>query len=424
MAKKLYIGVDGVAQEAKEIYVGINGVAKEVVKGYVGDENNVPRLFWEKNDTTIEGKWNSLSSKADELVLQHTMFVYLGLSWKFSSDETKRPYTQYLYKLNNEPMYYALACIDCPPNYSYYIIVLITLSQYENGGICYYFTEKNNQGQALLSGDNDVQTINYNNETWYLRYTTVSFSKSEINSGVNSGYFTYGIEYNKYYPECMLNSFSDAYPIGNEYNDTTLNNAILSLSNSLLNRIHLNKIVAPPEIILNYPSPLKVYKTNSITYSINGIRDNGQMVNYERIFNFNSDIYCVFFYVTYIENYGPNNEYSRRRAKARAIFISDSPIIGTVQTTKYNNADGSIIQTFSPSSINTTDDSPNYVLGKLYHNEGYNNDSSYYDTNADIYLTLEGVEYNPIPVEDNADTSHFYLAYIIYFLNDIVNLSN
>lgn len=30
MAKKLYIGVNGIAREVKKIYIGVNGVAREV----------------------------------------------------------------------------------------------------------------------------------------------------------------------------------------------------------------------------------------------------------------------------------------------------------------------------------------------------------------------------------------------------------
>ena len=45
MAKKAYVGVNGIAKNVKNIYVGVNGVPKKVLKGYVG-VNGVPKLFF------------------------------------------------------------------------------------------------------------------------------------------------------------------------------------------------------------------------------------------------------------------------------------------------------------------------------------------------------------------------------------------
>ena len=45
MAKKAYVGVNGVARNVSKIYVGVNGVARKVVKGYVG-VNGVAQQFW------------------------------------------------------------------------------------------------------------------------------------------------------------------------------------------------------------------------------------------------------------------------------------------------------------------------------------------------------------------------------------------
>lgn len=45
MAKKAYVGVNGIGKNVKKIYVGVNGVPKKVVKGYVG-VNGVPKVFW------------------------------------------------------------------------------------------------------------------------------------------------------------------------------------------------------------------------------------------------------------------------------------------------------------------------------------------------------------------------------------------
>lgn len=46
MAKKLYVGVNGIARQVNNIYVGVNGVARKVIKGYVG-VGGVARLFYE-----------------------------------------------------------------------------------------------------------------------------------------------------------------------------------------------------------------------------------------------------------------------------------------------------------------------------------------------------------------------------------------
>lgn len=46
MAKKAYVGVNGISKSVKNIYVGVNGVPKKVVKGYVG-VNGVPQVFWD-----------------------------------------------------------------------------------------------------------------------------------------------------------------------------------------------------------------------------------------------------------------------------------------------------------------------------------------------------------------------------------------
>lgn len=45
MAKKTYIGVNGVARRVKKMYVGVNGVSKKVKKGYIG-VNGVAKLFY------------------------------------------------------------------------------------------------------------------------------------------------------------------------------------------------------------------------------------------------------------------------------------------------------------------------------------------------------------------------------------------
>ena len=45
MAKKAYVGVDGIARKIKKGYVGVNGTARKIKKAYVG-VGGVARPFW------------------------------------------------------------------------------------------------------------------------------------------------------------------------------------------------------------------------------------------------------------------------------------------------------------------------------------------------------------------------------------------
>ena len=63
MAKKAYIGVDGVAKKVKKIYVGVDGKARKVKKGYIG-VGGVARPFWAGGELTYYGKVSGLSMHA------------------------------------------------------------------------------------------------------------------------------------------------------------------------------------------------------------------------------------------------------------------------------------------------------------------------------------------------------------------------
>lgn len=45
MAKKVYIGIGGVARESKKLYIGINNIARKIKKAYIGI-GNIARLFY------------------------------------------------------------------------------------------------------------------------------------------------------------------------------------------------------------------------------------------------------------------------------------------------------------------------------------------------------------------------------------------
>lgn len=97
MAKKAYVGVNGISKNVKNIYVGVNGVPKKVVKGYVG-VNGVARLFWDGGTPptpVIAGSWDFWSSVAGT-----TLFTieYNGTPWSYQ-------------KANNMIAYYAIICV-------------------------------------------------------------------------------------------------------------------------------------------------------------------------------------------------------------------------------------------------------------------------------------------------------------------------
>jgi len=52
MAKKCYVGINGISKNVKKIYVGVDGVPKKVKKGYVG-VNGVARLFWDAGNSGL-----------------------------------------------------------------------------------------------------------------------------------------------------------------------------------------------------------------------------------------------------------------------------------------------------------------------------------------------------------------------------------
>ena len=55
MAKKAYIGVDGVARKVKKMYVGVDGAARKIKKGYIG-VGGVARPFWTGGELAYYGK--------------------------------------------------------------------------------------------------------------------------------------------------------------------------------------------------------------------------------------------------------------------------------------------------------------------------------------------------------------------------------
>lgn len=87
MAKRYYVGIDGVARKIKKCYIGVNGVARKVVKGYVGVEG-IAREFIETVE--IGHYWLIDSSGTKEYMSNGTLVASSNnrTSWACPADGT------------------------------------------------------------------------------------------------------------------------------------------------------------------------------------------------------------------------------------------------------------------------------------------------------------------------------------------------
>lgn len=86
MAKKAYIGVDGVAREAKGIYLGIDGVARKIKKAYIGDENGLARLWYEDGPAIPAGEFLTLASPNSFTIKIQSSYVPWDGMLEYSTD--------------------------------------------------------------------------------------------------------------------------------------------------------------------------------------------------------------------------------------------------------------------------------------------------------------------------------------------------
>ena len=94
MAKKAYVGINGIAKNVNKMYVGVNGVARKVVKGYVG-VNGVARLFWDGGGSSVIPSWDFWSS------VSGNRNNYNIAMWN----------NDVMYKVNNKIAYFGVAII-------------------------------------------------------------------------------------------------------------------------------------------------------------------------------------------------------------------------------------------------------------------------------------------------------------------------
>lgn len=66
MAKKCYVGVNGVARKVKKGYVGVDGIARKIKKAYVG-VNGVARLCWSGEIPTVlnNATWKQIAEASE-----------------------------------------------------------------------------------------------------------------------------------------------------------------------------------------------------------------------------------------------------------------------------------------------------------------------------------------------------------------------
>ena len=60
MAKRMYLGVDGIARRVKKMYVGVEGIARKVKKGYIG-VGGLARPFWSGGELAYYGTITPIS---------------------------------------------------------------------------------------------------------------------------------------------------------------------------------------------------------------------------------------------------------------------------------------------------------------------------------------------------------------------------
>ena len=66
MAKKMYVGVNGVARKITSAYVGVNNIARKITKGYVG-VGGIARQFWPGGGVIYYGTATALSQARQNL---------------------------------------------------------------------------------------------------------------------------------------------------------------------------------------------------------------------------------------------------------------------------------------------------------------------------------------------------------------------
>ena len=96
MAKKAYVGVNGIAKNVSKMYVGVNGVPKKVLKGYVG-VNGVPKLFFDGGSTPVVvpswDYWTSAKGNKPALGIYKTnnKIAYYAITQVKTTGTTNRP---------------------------------------------------------------------------------------------------------------------------------------------------------------------------------------------------------------------------------------------------------------------------------------------------------------------------------------------
>ena len=62
MAKRIYSGINNLAENSDKIYYGVNNIARKVVRAYYGDESNIARMVFDNLPKIYGVSWNKSSS--------------------------------------------------------------------------------------------------------------------------------------------------------------------------------------------------------------------------------------------------------------------------------------------------------------------------------------------------------------------------
>lgn len=87
MAKKAYVGVDGVARKIKKGYIGVGGLARKIKKGYIG-VGGVARPFWGGGEVVYWGNKSQYSTKDRRIISMASVGDYAILYGGAVTDST------------------------------------------------------------------------------------------------------------------------------------------------------------------------------------------------------------------------------------------------------------------------------------------------------------------------------------------------
>lgn len=187
MAKKLYVGVNGIARQVNNIYVGVNGVARKVIKGYIG-VGGVARLFYELiagGTTTLwSGPQGNISGGIQTVSCVNYANGYWVVGGTYYDGTNVYARIAYTNDLNGSWTFKDLWSTERSSTNGYASVNFI---DYSNG---YWVAAGEYEKAVSISGGTQYQNFAQ------IAYTNDLNSEWTLNSIWNSGYFSCGINEN------------------------------------------------------------------------------------------------------------------------------------------------------------------------------------------------------------------------------------